>query len=104
MPLFKKQLLAKVLDGSKVQTRRTHKSEWTIGEKYGVRTGWLAKAEGYIVITRKWRERLGDISQEDVRKEGFSTNAEFKEEWTKINGSWDPDRIVIAYEFRLVEK
>jgi hypothetical protein len=45
---------------------------------------------------------LGDISAEDIRKEGFNTLAEFEEEWININGSWDPDLVVIAYEFKLL--
>lgn len=97
--LFKRRLLALVLDGTKVQTRRVHKQEWKVGKTYGVRDTWFSKPQGYIVILRKFRQRLAEISDLDVKKEGFSTLAEFKEEWRKINGSWNPELVVIAYEF-----
>lgn len=103
MPIFKRKYIPLILDGRKVQTRRVHKQEWQVGKTYAVRDTWFSKAQAYILITRKFRQRLGDISPEDVEKEGFSTLAEFKEEWTKINGSWEPERAVIAYEFKLLE-
>lgn len=102
MPIFKRKYIPLILDGRKTQTRRIHKQEWQVGKTYGVRDTWFSKPKAYIVILRKFRQRLGDISQEDIEKEGFSTLAEFKEEWTKINGSWDPESVVIAYEFKLV--
>jgi hypothetical protein len=104
MATFKKRNLDLVLAGKKTQTRRTHRQEWKIGHVYSVRASYFEKAEAWILITRKFKQRLGDISQEDVEKEGFSTPAEFREEWRKINGSWEPDRVVIVYEFKLVEK
>ena len=101
MPLFKRRHLRKVLDGSKIQTRRTHRSTWKIGRTYGIRDNWFSKPQAHIIITRKFRQRLADISPEDVKKEGFSTLEEFKQAWTEINGTWNPDQIVTCYEFKL---
>ena len=67
-----------------------------------MRTSWFGKPEGYIRIIRKFRQRLGDISLEDVRKEGYGSLEEFKQAWIEINGSWDPDLVVIVYEFVLL--
>ena len=39
-----------------------------------------------------------------VKAEGFATLEEFKATWTKINGAWNPDQQVTAYEFHKVEK
>jgi len=55
-----------------------------------------------ILITRRWQERLGDISPEDVKKEGYETLEDFKKAWTDIYGSWNPDDIVWVYEFKVV--
>lgn len=104
MAVFKKRNLELVLAGHKTQTRRTHRQEWKIGHVYSARASWFKKAEAWILITRKLRQKLGDISDEDVKKEGFSTLAEFKEEWRKINGSWEPNTLVIVYEFKLCSK
>jgi hypothetical protein len=107
MAVFKRRNLELVLAGKKTQTRRIHKQEWKIGHVYSARASWFEKAKAWILITRKFRQKLGDISDEDVKKEGFSTLAEFKEEWRKcgkINGSWKPDQVVIVYEFKLLDK
>lgn len=103
MALFKKHLLAKVLDGSKVQTRRTHRRMWTVGRAYAVRDKLFAKTEAKILILRRFGQRLGEISEEDAQKEGFENKEEFIKTWTAIYGQWLPDQVVIAYEFKLVE-
>jgi hypothetical protein len=43
-----------------------------------------------------------DLTLENVRKEGFTGFTEFKQAWIDIYGSWNPDQIVTAYEFRLL--
>jgi len=93
-----------VLSGHKTQTRRTHKYTWKIGKTYSVRDRWFSKPQGHIIVTRKFKQRLGDISPQDVKKEGYSTLKEFKRAWTEIYGpeSWNPDLLVIAYEFKLL--
>jgi hypothetical protein len=63
---------------------------------------WTEGPKAYIRITRKFYQRLGDISLEDVRKEGFQSLDEFKHTWESIHGVWQPDLIVIAYEFEIV--
>ena len=103
--IFKRRHLRKVLDGTKTQTRRTHKYTLTIGKTYAVRDRWFSKAQGHILVTRKFRQRLGDISPEDVKKEGFSSLEEFKQEWENCYGpeSWNPNTVVTAYEYKLKE-
>ena len=102
MVLFKRPLLFLILQGRKTQTRRVHRREWKVGRTYALRTSWYGKPEGYIIITRKFHQRLGDISLEDVKKEGFDSLEEFRKAWEKINGTWDPEQTVIVYEFQLV--
>ncbi|MCJ7768062.1 ASCH domain-containing protein [Candidatus Bathyarchaeota archaeon] len=103
MALFKRKLLAKVLDGSKVQTRRTHRRMWTVGKVYGIRDRLFAKPEARILILRRFGQRLGEISKEEARKEGFETLDEFKAAWKEIYGQWQPDQVVVAYEFKLLK-
>jgi len=104
MATFKQRNLDLILAGKKTQTRRTHRQEWKIGHVYSARASWFEKADAWILITRKFRQKLKDISEEDIEKEGFSMLAEFREEWRKINGSWDENQVVVAYEFKLVKK
>jgi len=105
LAIFKRRHLRKVLDGTKTQTRRTHRYTLQIGKTYAIRDRWFSKAQGHIIITRKFRQRLGDINPEDVKKEGFSSLQEFQEEWEECYGpgSWNPKTVVIAYEYKLKE-
>ncbi|MBT0160697.1 ASCH domain-containing protein [Candidatus Bathyarchaeota archaeon A05DMB-2] len=100
MALFKRRHINAIREGRKTQTRRTHRHTWQLGKTYAVRTSYFGKPEGYIRILRKFKQRLGGISAEDVRKEGYNSLEEFKQAWTAINGRWDPDLVVWVYEFR----
>ena len=94
--------MRKVLDGSKTQTRRISGYKLKVGRAYAVRSGMLEPAQARITITRAWRQQLRDLTPEDVRKEGFTSFTEFRQAWISIYGSWNPDQIVTAYEFRLL--
>lgn len=84
------------------QTRRIHRHELRVGRCYAIRDRWFDKPKGHILITRKFKQRLGDISLADVQKEGYSNLEEFKQIWAEITGSWSPEQIVTAYEFQRV--
>jgi hypothetical protein len=56
------------------------------------------------LITKEFKQRLGDISLEDIKKEGLGPMEEFKEEWENDYGVWTPDLIVIAYESNLSKR
>lgn len=102
LPLFKHDLLEKVMEGRKTQTRRIHKRMWKVGRTYGIRTAYYERSRASIAITGRFQQRLGDITKEEATKEGFRSLEEFKEEWIKIYGSWTPNQQVTAYEFHLV--
>jgi len=106
--LFKKHHIELILSGRKTQTRRLpgKSANYHVGRVYSIRDRWFGKAEGHILITRKFRQRLGDISLEDVRKEGYSSLQEFRGAWEGVHGqgSWDPNSVVAVYEFKVVSK
>jgi hypothetical protein len=104
MALFKRKHIHKIRQGQKTQTRRTHKHTWKLGKTYAIRDRWFGKPEGHIKITRKFKQKLGDISCEDVKKEGFNSLEEFRKAWIEMYGSWYPEQIVTVYEFKFVEK
>jgi hypothetical protein len=103
MALFKRCLIPLILSGQKTQTRRAHKRRWIIGHSYKIKDQYLSKGLGTIKITRSFKQRLGDISEQDAQKEGFKTRSAFMDAWRQINGSWNPDIIVTVYEFILIE-
>ena len=104
MALFKRKHIKKIFEGRKTQTRRIHKHTWKVGKVYGIRDRWYSKAEGYILITRKFRQKLGDISPEGIKREGYNSLKQFRREWEEIHGkgSWNPEQVVIVYEFKVV--
>jgi len=102
MPIFKRKHLNLILQGKKTQTRRISRYRLKIGKAYAIRSKMLEPAQARIVITRAWRQQLRDLTPEDVRKEGFNSFTEFRQAWIEIYGSWNPNQIVTAYEFRLL--
>jgi len=102
--LFKRHHIKKILRGEKTQTRRVSQRKYKVGKVYGVRDRWYGQPKARILITRRFRQRLGDITEEDVRKEGYSSLEEFKKAWEEIHGVWDPEDIVWVYEFKNVNK
>jgi hypothetical protein len=101
--MFNKDLLEMVLSGRKTQTRRRHKHPLKEKQKYVVKRNWYKNTEQYIQIKKVYPQKLGDVTQEEARKEGFSGLDEFREAWIRINGSWDPDMVVTVYEFELAK-
>jgi hypothetical protein len=101
--MFKKDLLEMVLSGRKTQTRRLHKNLLKEKQKYVVKRNWYKNTEYYIQIKKVYPQKLGDVSEEEAHKEGFSGLDEFRDAWIRINGSWDPEVVVTVYEFELAE-
>ena len=106
--LFKRKHIEMILAGRKTQTRRLpgKSANYSVGRVYAITDRWFSKPQGHILITRKFRQRLGEISLEDVRKEGYNSLEEFRRAWEKIHGpgSWQPNLTVTAYEFKLSQK
>ena len=103
--LFKRTLLEKIIAGEKTVTRRPTERKpgrrrYEVGEKVGVRNGYY-KPRDFIIITKRFRQKIGDMTDEDARKEGLKDLAEFKEIWKKCYGKWTPSKVVYVYEFKL---
>ena len=101
--MFKRELLDLVIQGKKTQTRRRHKNLLKEKQKYVIKKNWYKNTEHYIRITKVYSQKLGDVSEEEAHKEGFSSIEEFRDAWIKINGSWDSDIVVTVYEFELAD-
>ena len=101
--MFKKHHLKMVIAGTKTMTRRVHKRPLKAGRVYQLRRDWYHSIPVWINMLKVYKERLGDISEEDARKEGGYTIEEFKEVWRDITEAWTPDMEVTVYEFEVVE-
>ena len=102
MVLFKRRLLELVLQRRKTQTRRFSKYELTVGRIYPIKDNYCGHPRGYIKITQKFKQRLGDISEPEAKAEGFNSIEDFQAYWESNIGDWNPELIVKAYEFELV--
>jgi len=104
--LFKPEHVDLILTGRKTQTRRIWKKPRAkAGSVHKAKTVLFSKEYFALIrITDIRKDRLGDISLEDVRREGYETLEAFKEEWIRINGAWDPELEVYVVSFELTAK
>jgi len=102
--LYKKDSREKILTRKKTQTRRRQPRRMLrVGKIYRIKKDWYTWTHNQIRITRRFKQRLGDITHKEIKKEGFDSLEDFKDAWESINGKWDPDEVVIVYEFKLVQ-
>jgi len=102
---FSRSNLEKVLRGKKTQTRRLS-GIYRVGITYGIRTWIYEKSLARIIITGKRQERLGDISAEDLKREGYDNIEDFKKAWVNFYAKkmgWHPELTVWVYDFKLLE-
>jgi hypothetical protein len=69
------------------------------GRVYACQPGRGQKGVLRITVTEVRAERLGDITPQDVRREGFRYSTEFRARWEELHGAWRPDDQVWAITF-----
>jgi hypothetical protein len=101
--LFKHEHVSLILSGRKTQTRRIwERPRAKVGAVHTAKTMLYSRDYFALIrITVVRKERLGDISLEDVRREGYESLEAFKEEWIRINRVWDPELEVYVVSFEL---
>lgn len=78
MIIFRARFIAPILERRKTQTRRLwSKARIRAGGTYEARTYRAGKPFARLHVQDIWKERLGDIREEDAVKEGYATSAEF---------------------------
>jgi hypothetical protein len=76
--LFKKEHIEKILKGEKTQTRRTGKHQLKVDRRYRIQRSWYKWTDIEILITRRFKQKLGDITPEQAEKEGGYSVEEFR--------------------------
>lgn len=93
-----------ILRGDKTQTRRIWKKPMAkegslhFAKRRLFSDDWFAR----LRILKVREQRLGDMTEDEFRAEGYSRFEEFRAIWEMINGSWDPDLVVTVIEFEVV--
>lgn len=100
--MFRKQLITKIREGQKTQTRRLKKPNLTLGKTYHLRKNYHSVLPDKIKIIDIFQQNLGDISVVDIQKEGFNTQQEFIEAWKDIYGIYRPDDYIWVVEFQYI--
>ena len=101
--LFKRQFINKIRSGAKTQTRRLKQPRLKIGKKYSLRENYRTTLPDKIFITDIYQQYLGDITLEEVKREGFTTKTEFVNIWTEIYGEYDPEMFIWVVEFQYID-
>lgn len=106
MILFRREFVDLILSGAKTESRRRWRRPLVKeGGVYWAATGF-GRGDRFARLKVKYirRQRLGEVTEEDARREGCSSLEEFKEVWTRIYGSWDPCEEVYVVSFEVVER
>lgn len=105
MILFKKEHIQMIRTGRKTVTRRLWKKRRAVpGSIHLAKTGFRKDdAFAQIRILSVYTERLGDITREQVRREGYRNAEQYFRVIQEINKRpIDPEQIVWVVEFELV--
>jgi len=103
--LFKEGHKEMILNGTKTATRRVWKKPMVkVGGIYKAKLKMLSKEYfARIKVIKLVKDRLGNITDEDCKKEGYSSKTKFIDIWVNINGSWREDLIVYVIEFEVIK-
>ena len=97
--MFKRRFIPLILSGRKTSTIRRRRPRKRIQAVFDGH-----RVHGYIEITGVRATRLRDLTDEDVRRDGFRDLEEFRKFWVKMNGGWNPDKTVYIVSFRPVKQ
>ncbi len=87
-----------VYSGRKTATRRV--------ERHGAEAGMKMRAvfRDYSIvdlhITSVYNQRLGDMSEDDAKREGCESLDAFKKAWIEHHRGWDPEQSVWVIEWK----
>ncbi len=106
MILFKKFHIEPIKAGTKISTRRKGKKRWREGSIHQCYTKLPFSKGGAIPfapvrIERVYEQSLGEMTEQDAKKEGGYTLDEFRKRWAEMHGFWNPTETVWVVEFHL---
>jgi len=74
---------------------------YKLGRSYAVQSGRGKPGLFTIKVIDLKYEFLGEISEEDVKAEGYETKEEFINSWREINKSYNPRQAVTVIKFEI---
>jgi ParB family chromosome partitioning protein len=93
---FSHRSYRQILDGTKTQTtRRRLEPSCAPGSNVSASVSRF----GELHIEEVIRKRMREITEDDARREGARSLAEFREQWRRQYGCWDEDEVVYLLRF-----
>lgn len=95
-----------ILFGAKIATRRRWKVRRAVpGGLHWAQTNRFDPDTRFarLKVLEVYKERLGDMTDRDARKEGCRNLKAFRKVWKSLHGTWDPDEEVYVVEFEVVQ-
>jgi len=71
------------------------------GRSYLIRTSFFTHLHRRIRVDQIYTQRLGDMKNEDAKKEGASSLDDYIMEWEKLYGKWSSEQVIWVVEFHL---
>ena len=96
---FKWRYIPLIRRGLKTETRRLRRPRLRVGGIYPLRVGRRLLPDRVRVL-KIYSQRLGEVTEEDARREGFKSLMEFRRAWIDIYQSWDDEQRIWVVEFR----
>jgi ParB family chromosome partitioning protein len=90
-----------ILDGTKTQTSRKGIPDPRVKIGSVVNAAVWEPHFATLRVVSIVRKRLGEFTEEDAKREGGYTLAEFKKTWMGLHGDWDDNEFVYVFGFQL---
>jgi len=100
---FRLSHMSPILNGVKTQTSRKGIRDPKIKVGAKIHAAVWEPHFADLMVTSISRKRLGDFTEEDAKREGGYTLAEFKQVWSEIHGQWNDEELVYVIGFSLAQ-
>lgn len=99
--IFDKTAADRICHGRQTRTTRLGAKRWELGGVHGIQRGNYGTIVAHVRIVGLARIRLGNLTEDDARAEGFSSLELLKRHWRKVYGKWERDLEVWDVRFVL---
>lgn len=93
-----------ILDGEKIQTSRKGIPDSRVKIGSIIHAAVWEPHFATLRVVSMVRKRLGEFTEEDAKREGGYTLAEFRKTWKDLHGDWDENEFVYVFGFQLVRQ
>jgi ParB family chromosome partitioning protein len=93
-----------ILDGTKIQTSRKGIPDPRIKVGSIIHAAVWEPHFATLRVVSMDRRRLGEFTEQDAKREGGYSLAEFKKTWRDLHGDWNDNEFVYVFSFQIVKQ